>query len=246
MLLLPDQTYEQYQGEKTLTTSPLIALKRILGDANFCPKIPHFDVGLPNGVPKGKTSTTRNGQNGNFNGFFGIHLGNSSGSSNKTGEQRTKNVQQPQRTDTPESFKATCDFFNNIPEFHGEPLGPFSIPKAHKMSDADADLLKECELLLNKYRIRPDFFCRYRKAMDESAKMDSKPTSWPRSQIESHITKTSREKRKLQSSSPSSRNHPASVRHMKRFQKSTAIYTLPIRGKQQQHTGTHCKTEYAS
>lgn len=75
----------------------------------------------------------------------------------------------------------------------------------------------------------------------ESAKMDSKPTSWPRSQIESHVTKTSREKRKLQSSSPSSRNHPASVRHMKRFQKSTAIYTLPIRGKQQ-HTGTHCKT----
>lgn len=70
--------------------------------------------------------------------------------------------------------------------------------------------------------------------------MDSKPTSWPRSRIESHITKTSREKRKLQSSSPSSRNHPASVRHMKRFQKSTAIYTLPIRGKQ--HTGTHCKT----
>lgn len=74
----------------------------------------------------------------------------------------------------------------------------------------------------------------------ESAKLDSKPTSWPRSRMESHITKTSREKRKLQSSSPSSRNHPASVQRMKRFQKSTAIYTLPIREKQ--HTGTHCKT----
>lgn len=66
----------------------------------------------------------------------------------------------------------------------------------------------------------------------ESAKMDSKPTSWPRSRMESHLTKRSREKRKLQSSSPSSRNHPAqSIRRMKRFQKSTAIYTLPI-GKQ--------------
>lgn len=172
MLLLPDQTYEQYQGEKTLTTSPLIALKRILSDANFCPKIPHFDVGLSNGVQNGKKSTTRSGHNGsNFNGFFGIQLGNSSGSSSKTAEQRNskkneKNQPSTQRTDTPESFQATCDFFNNIPEFHGEPLGPFSIPKAHKMLDADADLLKECELLLNKYRIRPDFFCRYRKAME--------------------------------------------------------------------------------
>lgn len=76
--------------------------------------------------------------------------------------------------------------------------------------------------------------------LSESAKMDSKPTSWPRSRIESHVTKTSREKRKLQSSSPSSRNHPASIRRMKRFQKSTAIYTLPIRDKQ--HNGIHCKT----
>lgn len=74
----------------------------------------------------------------------------------------------------------------------------------------------------------------------ESAKMDSKPTSWPRSRMESHLTKTSREKRKLQSSSPSSRNHPSSVGRMKRFQKSSAIYTLPIRGKQ--HNGTHCIT----
>lgn len=163
MLLLPDQTYEQYQGEKTLTTSPLIALKRILSDANFCPKIPHFDVGLPNG----KKSTTRNVPT-NFNGFFGISLGNSSGSS-KTAEHRNNDKNHARREiecGTPESFKATCDFFNNIPEFKGEPLGPFSIPKAHKVSDADADLLKECELLLYKYRIRPDFFCRYRKAME--------------------------------------------------------------------------------
>lgn len=150
MLLLPDQTYEQYQGEKTLTTSsPLIALKRILGDANFCPKIPHFD-----GLSNGKKVVTRNGQT-NFNGFFGINL-----------TSKQERGDREQRTGTPDSFQQTCDFFNNIPEFHGEPLGPFSIPKAHKVSNADADLLKECELLLYKYRIRPDFFCRYRKAME--------------------------------------------------------------------------------
>lgn len=80
--------------------------------------------------------------------------------------------------------------------------------------------------------------------------VDDKPTSWPRSRMESQ-THTLREKRKPQSSSPSSRNHPASVRHMKRFQKSTAIYTLPIRGKQcngtpgktgKSHTNTHTYT----
>lgn len=158
MLLLPDQTYEQYQGEKTLTTSsPLSALKRILSDANFCPRIPHFD-----GLPNGKKTSPRNGQsNCNANGFFGIGLGNSTATS-KT--ERTEREQQ--RTGTPDSFQQTCDFFNNIPEFNGEPLGPFSIPKAHKVSNADADLLKECELILFKYRIRPDFFCRYRKAME--------------------------------------------------------------------------------
>lgn len=91
-----------------------------------------------------------------------------------------------------------------------------------------------------KYFIKYHLFFCFFVDYSESAKMDSKPTSWPRSRMESHITKTSREKRKLQSSSPSSRNHPASIRHMKRFQKSTAIYTLPIRGKQ--HNGTHCKT----
>lgn len=157
MLLLPDQTYEQYQGEKTLTTtSPLIALKRILNDANFCPKFSQFD-GLPD---SGKKKTPpRTVQTHSFNGFFGINLGQNSSSTSRTTERE-------KRTDTPESFKQTCDFFNNIPEFHGEPLGPFSIPKEHKISNADADLLKECELILYKYRIRPDFFCRYGKAME--------------------------------------------------------------------------------
>lgn len=98
-------------------------------------------------------------------------------------------------------------------------------------------------MILNENQINwPHFsiFFLFAVFCSESAKMDSKPTSWPRSRMESHLTKTSREKRKLQSSSPSSRNHPSSVGRMKRFQKSSAIYTLPIRGKQ--HNGTHCIT----
>lgn len=80
-------------------------------------------------------------------------------------------------------------------------------------------------------------FCYFRS---ESAKMDSKPTSWPRSRMEDNLVKPSREKRKLKSSSPSSRNHPASIRRMKHFQKSSAIYTLPIREKQL--NASHCIT----
>lgn len=159
MLLLPDQTYEQYQGEKTLTTTPLLALKRLLSDANFCPKIPHvFDTH----VKKNGTQSASS----HANGFFGLNLGNVLGGTKIDRNDQEKQKQQQLRPGTPESFQQTNDFFNNIPEFHGEPLGVFSIPKANRMSNNDADLLKECELLLYKYRIRPDFFCRYRKAME--------------------------------------------------------------------------------
>lgn len=165
MLLLPDQTYEQYQGQKTLSTSsPLITLKRILSDTTFCPKItqqftePKNIQQHPNtnGKPKpilrsAKAAAARM----DFDTFF-------SGIGTKTASHSTKT----DRASTPEGFKQTCDFFNNIPEFNGEPLGPFSIPKSFKMSHTTADLLKECEILLNKYHIRPDFFCRYRQAME--------------------------------------------------------------------------------
>lgn len=165
MLLLPDQTYEQYQGQKTLSTSsPLITLKRILSDTTFCPKITQFTEQKhiqqhpknTNGKPKPVDRPVKAAAaQMDFNTFFsGIGTKNASNSS-KT-----------DRASTPESFKQTCDFFNNIPEFNGEPLGPFSVPKSFKMSHTTADLLKECEILLNKYRIRPDFFCRYRQAME--------------------------------------------------------------------------------
>lgn len=163
MLLLPDQTYEQYQGQKTLSTpSPLITLKRFLADANFCPKVTQFaeqtiQRSNPNGKPKTPVRTEKPAATVqlDFDTFF-----------KNMGNKIAPNPSKTDRVCTPESFKQTCDFFNNIPEFNGEPLGPFSIPKASKTSHTTADLLKECEILLNKYRIRPDFFCRYREAME--------------------------------------------------------------------------------
>lgn len=84
--------------------------------------------------------------------------------------------------DLPENFSKTTEFFNNIPEFHGEPLGPFSIPiikndkklsESHQKTPPSTslppkhnDILRECETFLFKYRIKPDFFCRYRHAME--------------------------------------------------------------------------------
>lgn len=169
MLLLPDQTYEQYQGQKTLTTSsPLITLKRILTDSNFCPKITQFTEQPQRPPTNGKTKTPRSAPvpapaatttatkaTAVPSDFEKLVIGAKKVAPSKT-----------DRVSSPESFKQTCDFFNNIPEYNGEPLGPFSIPKSYKMSHTTADLLKECEILLNKYRIRPDFFCRYREAME--------------------------------------------------------------------------------
>lgn len=144
MLLLPDQTYEQCQHVLT----PLIALRRLLSDADYTPKIeldsngktaPHtiFDEQSIDGSVSGSTTTQSVGSDGH-----------------------------KVRADSPESYEKTSEFFNNIPDFNGEPLGPFSIPQTRDNVKTTADLLKECEFFLYKYRIRPDFFCRYRNAME--------------------------------------------------------------------------------
>lgn len=70
------------------------------------------------------------------------------------------------RSNTPESYDQTSDFFNNVPDFMGEPLGPFSIPHVKNSQQTSADLMRECELFLYRHRMRPDFFCRYRKAVE--------------------------------------------------------------------------------
>lgn len=141
MLLLPDQTYEQCQDELT----PLIALRRLLNDADYRPKITVETNGKPTA-------------------FVEQSIGRSDCGSTTT--QSDGSDDHKVRADTPASYEQTSEFFNNIPDFNGEPLGPFSIPQTQDNVKTTADLLKECETFLYKYRIRPDFFCRYRKAME--------------------------------------------------------------------------------
>lgn len=143
MLLLPDQTYEQCQHALT----PLIALQRLLSDADYRPKI--------DSDSKGKTA--------HYSPFGGQSIDRSDFGSTST--QSNKSDDHNLRADSPESYEQTSEFFNNIPDFNGEPLGPFSIPQTRDNVKTTADLLKECEQFLYKYRIRPDFFCRYRKAI---------------------------------------------------------------------------------
>lgn len=108
------------------------------------------------------------------------------------------------RISTPENFGRTTEFFNNIPDYLGDPFRPFSLSAVAEAAAADkdgerlprralrpsardnadekrqrprpaaagrsakedsADVLKECEQFLHTHRIRPDFFCRYRKAV---------------------------------------------------------------------------------
>lgn len=75
--------------------------------------------------------------------------------------------------DDRKKFEKTTEFFNNIPEYSGEPLGPFSIPLINTNNDTKTsiktkqdDIIRECETFLWKYRIRPDFFCRYRQVKE--------------------------------------------------------------------------------
>lgn len=69
----------------------------------------------------------------------------------------------------PNDYDKTSDFFNNIPEFHGESLGPFSLQsqKQNELTNirTNIDILRACELFLMRNRIRPDFFCKYKKVV---------------------------------------------------------------------------------
>lgn len=152
MLLLPDQTYEQCQDLLT----PLIVLKRLLTNADFRPKI---EIDLNGKKSTNNAATIRRSYECQFRGQ------RSNGESNGT-TPTDEDVENEIRIRTPNGYEHTSEFFNNIPEFNGEPLGPFSIPNTRETSKTTADLLKECEMFLYKYRIKPDFFCRYRKAME--------------------------------------------------------------------------------
>lgn len=144
MLLLPDQTYEQCQHVLT----PLIALRRLLSDADYRPKIELDSSG------KAAPCSTFEEQSIDGSDYGSTTLHSVGSDSHKL------------RADSTESYEKTSEFFNNIPDFNGDPLGPFSIPQTRDNVKTTTDLLKECETFLYKYRIRPDFFCRYRKAME--------------------------------------------------------------------------------
>lgn len=146
MLLLPDQTYEQCQHVLT----PLIALRRLLNDVDCRPKIGADLYGKK--LPYSTFDEERS-----------IDRSDCDSTTTQSGES---DDQVKMHADSPESYEQTSEFFNNIPDFNGESLGPFSIPQTRDNVKTTADLLKECEMFLYKYRIRPDFFCRYRKAIE--------------------------------------------------------------------------------
>uniref|UniRef100_A0A182S829 Uncharacterized protein n=1 Tax=Anopheles maculatus TaxID=74869 RepID=A0A182S829_9DIPT len=88
-----------------------------------------------------------------------------------------------------DDYDKTSDFFNNIPEFQGEALGPFSITGKRTEPDwgsirTNVDILRACELFLMRHRMRPDFFCKYKTAMNPPV---SAPASFPLSRSRTPI-----------------------------------------------------------
>ena len=140
-MLLPDQTYEQCQDILT----PFVALNCALADSEFATK----QDKIANIANDGPAQQSR---------LDGSHA-------SRSDENSTDEETDDERVDTPESYDETSEFFDNIPDYNGEPLRPFSISNSNESSRTNADLLKECEMFLCKYRIRPDFFCRYRNAL---------------------------------------------------------------------------------
>lgn len=135
-MLLPDQTYEQCQD----ILAPLEALRKILEDSKFEPRLDdgiNYKQNVVN-VEKKKIDKLK---------------------------KLIENNDDEVRSSSPESYGKTSEFFNSIPVYTGEPLGPFSLPNKRTSIRTSADVLKECEQFLYKHRIRPDFFCRYRKAI---------------------------------------------------------------------------------
>lgn len=158
-MLLPDQTYEQCQAILT----PILAIRKILQDSRF-------DIVT--------SSTADSKQNVRSNGLRSKRA--ALGKLRRIDDNDDNvdyNKGAKDRGATPENFVKTSDFFNNIPDYMGDPLGPFGMPNETECADGDgengshqinnaADVLKECEEFLHTHRIRSDFFCRYRKAIE--------------------------------------------------------------------------------
>lgn len=144
MLLLPDQTYEESKDQKS--SVPIKALKNLLSNTKLEPHITKIDSDEKISFDNSKAKSIKN-------------------VSNTTNDVHSTEAPKVHTSKT-EDFEKVSEFFNNIPEFIGEPLGPFSIEDAKDGTKTDADLLKECERFLNKYRIKPEFFCRYRKKLE--------------------------------------------------------------------------------
>lgn len=154
-MLLPDQTYEQCQ----VILAPLKAIRKILEESNVEPKLLETSKSSPSNSHVHRNTA----KSGKAKSEKVRKIGRSS--------EGVDNVFKADRGETPESFRRTSEFFNNIPDYAGDPMGPFSLPNKTTTEDevksrTSADVLKECELFLHKHRIRPDFFCRYRKALE--------------------------------------------------------------------------------
>ncbi|XP_055638009.1 uncharacterized protein LOC129776408 [Toxorhynchites rutilus septentrionalis] len=136
-------------------------------------------------------------------------------------------------------YDKTSDFFNNIPEFQGESLGPFSLHDKNDLNiRTNIDILRACELFLMRNRIRPDFFCKYKKVINASV---SAPPSFPLSRSRTPVDSTTR---KPKSVSPSMHRHPSSrVKNGGTPAKSSAainaLYSVPNRaGKRRRFIAT--------
>jgi hypothetical protein len=173
-MLLPDQTYEQANPAQDILTSygqligeddeDIIEKKLFLASLKANLKVST----LPRS--KQKLKDRINSDDVQSLHTFGEHGGDKQMDEEKSSRMEAKkNEKNAQRSgdNGDETYERTSEFFNNIPEFDGEALGPFSVHSKQDFSiRTNVDLLKACEVFLETHRIRPDFFCKYRSAVE--------------------------------------------------------------------------------
>lgn len=174
-MLLPDETYEQAKHQNFL-----------ISFGGFSNLIDINDIDVKNFSKDGgffnETDEHREEEDDDFvsrteelkrNSIIFEERDESTGNSDESCSQQSypiRKLEERQRlglgdgpSEPHEGYDKTSQFFDNIPEFQGETLGPFSINNKSDFNiRTNIDLLRACEVFLMKHRIRPDFFCKYR------------------------------------------------------------------------------------
>uniref|UniRef100_A0A1I8Q2X5 Uncharacterized protein n=1 Tax=Stomoxys calcitrans TaxID=35570 RepID=A0A1I8Q2X5_STOCA len=234
-MLFPDETYEDYHKRIKSTNPPSHARKSTTNSSCL--------------TLEGKRSN-KSRKNSSNSTLSGKEPG-SAGSTSNSG-----------------SFKRTQEFFENIPELEEENRTNYAATHSGRepaqrrlkqnnnrlhenhLSTESTDLsknpifLRNCETIIQRYRMRPDFFCQYYKAISASTSATSsskQSASRSRNRRKESKSPALEDRSKSAEKPPNIDKSSASKEVVQRFAQRSAIYTLPLVKRKSENTDTVAK-----